>query len=509
MLAKTFSGTLIGLEPLKIEVEVDGTKGVPNLIIIGLPSKSVEEARERITSALLNCGIKIRAKRTVVNLAPADIKKEGSGLDLAITVALLQMYGELGDKLGDFNQTMLFGELALDGSLKPIKGALSLALATKKMGFHRLIIPSANQAEVSVVSGLEILAASHLNELITATHGQTKLSKVIYQSFQQNNLLSPSKVDFADIKGQNTAKRCLEIAAAGGHNLLLLGPPGSGKSMMAEALSSILPPLTEQEMIEVTNIHSICDLNQHNLVRQRPFRSPHHTISNVAMIGGGTKLRPGEISLAHRGVLFLDEFPEFPRSTLEALRQPLESGTINVARVHGHVNFPARLTLIAAANPCPCGYWGTNSHQSCTCSPTIRENYQQKLSGPILDRIDQVLHVGAVDLNKLKKYHSSDQSSDLETSATIQKRVIKARQLQTHRLKKTPYLTNSEIPSSIIYELCQLTKPAEQLLQRFAQQKQISARSYFKIIKVAQTITDLSAAAQIEPPQIAEALQYR
>lgn len=488
MLAKTFSATTFGLEPIKIEVEVDGTTGTPNLIIIGLPNKAVDEAKERITSALINCDIRIRSKRTVVNLAPADLKKTSSGLELAIAVGMLKMYGEISIQTDD---TIFFGELSLDGAIKPIKGALLLTLAAKQMGFKKIVLPAANAGEVSIISGIKIYPIAHLRDYIKFAREKTPLPILAPQKF--NPKLLSTDLDFRDILGQVAAKRALEIAAAGGHNVLLIGPPGAGKSMMAKAMISIMPDLTEAEVIEITNIYSICGLTDQGLILARPFRSPHHTTSQAGLIGGGVNLKPGEISLSHRGILFLDEFPEFPRYSLEALRQPLEDGVITIARASGSAHYPAVFTLVAAANPCPCGFYGSLKKR-CVCTPPMIANYHKKISGPILDRIDLHLLVKEVEIKDLSQ--TPDRSS--EGSAQIKTRVVEARKKQLQRLRDLPYLTNSQLPSQMVKKLCHLTIEAQQFLTVAAGKLNLSARSYFKVIKVAQTIADLAGQDQID-----------
>lgn len=500
MLSRTYTATTLGLEPIKIEVEVDGNRGTPALIIIGLATKAVDESKERITSALVNCGIRIRSKRTIVNLAPADIRKTSPVFELAIAIGMLKMYGEITVSTDD---TIFLGELSLDGDLKPIRGALPLILAAKKMGFKKVVFPAVNIDEVTIVSGITLYPISHLMEYLEFARKKSQLTKLKPKRYKS---ISSSKfsLNFADIIGQQSVKRALEIAAAGAHNLVMVGPPGSGKSMMAKALVTILPPLSKKETIDVTTIYSICGLTNSGLINQRPFRSPHYTISSAALLGGGSNLRPGEISLAHRGVLFLDEMLEFARYSLEALRQPLEDGQITISRVSGTVTYPASFTLIAAANPCPCG-WHGSSQNKCVCSQYSLYLYRKKLSGPILDRIDMFIRVKAVDVNKLTDF----QFKSAEKSKVIRKRVTSARKIQTRRYKKISYLTNSEQTSKEVKKYCRLSASAQKLLGKAAVRLKISARSYFKTIKVAQTIADLEGESKVEEHHIAEALQYR
>jgi magnesium chelatase family protein len=499
MLSRIYSATVFGLNPIKIEVEVDSMRGIPNLVLIGLPTKEVDESKERITSALINCGVRLKSKRPIVNLAPADLKKTGSNFELAIAIGMLKMY-KMVDCFTD--DTMFFGELSLDGELKSIRGALPLVLAAKKFGFKKVVLPYQNIEEIEIIHGIEIYPIKHLNDYISFSKKQKILKKIEPKKFAPN-LDSEFKIDFADIYGQQQAKRALEISAAGRHNILLNGSPGSGKSMMAQAIVSILPPLTEQEAIEITNIYSVCGLNSKSLIKVRPFRSPHHTTSQVGLIGGGSNLHPGEISLAHRGVLFLDEFPEFSRMSLEALRQPLENGWVSLSRAAGTVEYPSLFTLVAASNPCPCGNFGSLK-KKCTCSPSQIANYQKKLSGPILDRIDMHIFVREVELTRIVE---KDQLA--EKSSQIRERVCLALERQKFRFKNTQYLSNGELSSKDVTKYFSMTMEEEKLLLEASTKLNLSARSYFKLIKVSQTIADLSGIEEIKKDFVAEALQYR
>ena len=499
MVERTYSATLLGLEAVKIEVEVDGAVGTPNLILVGLPSRAVDEAKDRITSAIQNSGIRIRSKRTIVNLAPANIKKSDSTLELAITIAILKMYGEI---TADTDQTMFFGELSLDGSIKAINGCLALVTAAKKLGFKTAIVPSDNRKEASYIEGIHIISAAHITEVIAHCNQDTIIQPTknhVYQSRVPEGML-----DIKSVRGQNYAKRALEIAAAGGHNIFLTGPPGAGKSMMAKTLIGLLPPLSKSEAIETTNIFSIIgDIPETGLLQTRPFRAPHHSTSLVGLIGGGSMIKPGEISLAHRGVLFLDEFPEFSRSSIEALRQPLEEGEIKISRAIGNATYPARFILVAAANPCPCGN-ALSTTKLCHCSPMTKLRYQQRISGPILDRID--LHVA---VQPVKVSALVEKDNHAETSATIRKRVIAARSIQKARWQAYKLQLNGEVTSASLISTCKLRTEAKQLLAQATQKLQLSARSYFKVIKISQTIADLVQAPIITREHIAEALQYR
>ncbi|MCA9370199.1 MAG: YifB family Mg chelatase-like AAA ATPase [Pseudomonadales bacterium] len=498
MLSRTYTATTLGFDPLKIEVEVDAVRGAPNLVLIGLPSKAVDESKERITAALLNNGFYLQSKRTVVNLAPADIRKDGSAFELAIAVGLLKLYGYITKNTDD---TMFFGELSLDGSLKAVRGALPLVLAARDMGLKQAIIPAENAREVALVEGVEIIPAGSVAEVVAFFNNTTNISPLTPTQLNRENITH--EVLISDVKGQELAKRALVIAAAGGHNVFLNGAPGSGKSMLARAFRSLLPPLEKTEVLAVTAIHSITGANRGSLVTHRPFRSPHHTTSDVGLIGGGSKLKPGEISLAHRGVLFLDEFPEFSRSALESLRQPLEDGNVTISRSVGSTTYPAKFTLVAAANPCPCGWYGSGA-KPCTCSDHSRAQYQRKLSGPILDRIDLHIAVRPVEIKTLRatKTNKKEQKK-FEESISI------ALERQKKRLSNTPYTRNAEIISKDIHTLGSFEESALTMLAAAAETLSLSARSYFKMMKVALTIADLEQADSVTEAHIAESLQFR
>lgn len=502
MLVYTRSATIQGLNVTTIEIEADSVRGKPSFLVIGLPEKALEEARERITSALLSCGVRPKCKKTLINLAPADVRKTGSNLELAIAVALWQLTTE---KQWSDRQDIFFGELSLDGRLRAIRGALPLVNFAKKHGFKRVFLPSVHQGEVKTISGIKIYLIDHLQQVLDFLAGKIDLRPLVPQAYHAD--AQTYKVDFADIVGQQTAKRCLEIAAAGGHNLLLKGVPGAGKSLLASALPSILPPLSQQEALELTTIYSVCGLAAAaGLITVRPCRAPHHTVSAIGLVGGGAQLLPGEISLAHHGVLFLDELGEFHRDALEVLRQPLETGQIVISRASGRVVYPADVTLIAATNPCPCGYLGSKK-KPCHCSPAEIARYRRKLSGPILDRLEMQIFVPEVDLTEL----AQTKLPTGETSATIRARVIRARERQLARLAPLGLLTNQQLSSAHVRQYLPMTAAATKLLQQAAQKWQLSARSYFKLIKVARTIADLAPTTIdiIDVAQIAESLQYR
>ena len=507
MLSRTYSAVVQGLQPVKIEVEVDCIVGTPQFLIIGLPTKEVDEAKERITAALLHCGIRLRAKRTIVNLAPADVRKTGSGLELAIAVGLLQQFADITIST---EKTMFFGELSLDGAIKPIRGALPLVLAAKNMGFEHVVLPSANSAEVQTIAGITIHPMHHLAELIELLREQIPLPTLKHVPFVSLSREDP-EVDLRDIVGQRVAKRTLEISAAGGHNALLVGPPGAGKSMLAQATAGILPPLSEDEATAITGIYSVAGLltEVQSFITTRPFRSPHHSTSLAGMTGGGVPLLPGEISLAHTGVLFLDELPEYSRICLEALRQPLEKRTITITRASGSFQFPAQFSLIGAANPCPCGYFGS-SVRVCRCSRRERQSYTNRISGPLLDRIDLHVWTSETSITALQREQMSAVST-MESSAVVRERVARARARQHTRFLQNglTIASNAELTAKHIKSFCTVEPAGRRLLARAGQVLQLSARGYTRTIKVAQTIADLAQSDTITQEHVAEALQYR
>lgn len=500
MLAKINSVAVIGLSAEKVEVEIDLSGGLPAFNIVGLPDKAVEESKERVRSAIKNCDATFPPKRITVNLAPADIRKEGPAYDLPIAMGILLASGQLDF---DPSKTVIVGELSLNGEIRHTNGILTMTITAHELGFETIIIPKRDEGEASIVEGIQVIAADSLWSLIDHFRGEEIIEPTPYKKFEEQEG-GEYEIDFSQIIGQEHAKRALEIAAAGGHNLLMSGPPGSGKTLLAKALCSILPPLSYEEALEVTKIYSVAGAlsGKKSLVKARPYRSPHHTTSGVALIGGGKWPKPGEISLSHRGVLFLDELPEFPRSVLEVMRQPLEEGNITVSRASGSLNFPAKFILVAAQNPCPCGY-STDPERQCICNMSQIVKYQKKISGPLLDRIDIHLEVPRVNYEKLSAGIAGEPSKE------ILSRVISARKIQKSRFTAGATLCNSEMSLSELKKYCKLDNEGQNLLLSASKQLSLSARGYHRILKLARTIADLEMTPEIKPSHIAEALQYR